>query len=125
MLVEMTHPLPQAGGNMSRLGRTRFKRAASLAPLIVGVAALIGCSERATAPVSATSLAISGASADRRDGDQAAGAAATLAWEKTTRELVVSHKGIPSVAPRLYPWPGMAGSPAAPALGRGAGAAAA
>ena len=104
---------------MSRLGRTRFKRAASLAPLIVGVAALIGCSERATAPVSATSLAISGASADRRDGDQAAGAAATLAWEKTTRELVVSHKVIPIVATRLYALHSMAVYAAVAAVGRG------
>jgi PAP2 superfamily protein len=90
-----------------------------LAPLAVGVATLLACSERPTAPPSVPSLALAGLTADRAESDRFAGAAATLAWEKTTRDLVASHRLAPTIATRLYALHSMAQYAAVVAVGRG------
>jgi hypothetical protein len=82
--------------------RTAAKRTPALMPLAVGVAALLACSDRPTAPPSASSLALSAADADRRGSDRFSGAAATLAWQKTARNLVASHMTSPIAAVRVY-----------------------
>jgi membrane-associated phospholipid phosphatase len=84
-----------------RFIRTAAIRPAALMPLAVSVAALLACSERPTAPPSASSPALS-ASADRGGGDRFSGAPATLAWQKTARDLVASHSTSPLAAVRLY-----------------------
>jgi membrane-associated phospholipid phosphatase len=89
-----------------------------LVPLAVGIAALLACSERPTAPTSAPSLGLA-ESANRGESDKGAAAAATLAWEKTTRDLVVSHRLAPTVATRLYALHSMAQYAAVVAVTRG------
>ena len=103
---------------MTRTQRTQLMRAPLLAPLALGVAALISCSDQPTAP-STSSLPLAGVSADRRESDRGTGAPATLAWEKTTRDLVTSHKYAPYIATRVYALHSLAQYAAVAAVGRG------
>ena len=85
---------------MTRTRRTRFMRAASLAPLAVGIAALLACSEQPTAPTSAPSLGL--AERARRSERDGAAAAATLAWQDLTRSLVMANNLGAQPAARVY-----------------------
>jgi membrane-associated phospholipid phosphatase len=77
-------------------------RLAAVAPLAVSVATLFACSERPTDPSSFPSVARADAVADRLGNDRFDGAATTLAWEQTTRDLVANRKATPINAVRLY-----------------------
>ena len=83
----------------------------------ISLGALLGCAERPTAPPNDPALAL--ASANRSPIDKQAGAAATLAWQKTARDLVASHKFAPNVATRIYALHSMALYAAVVAAGRG------
>jgi membrane-associated phospholipid phosphatase len=102
-----------------RFIRTAAIRTAALMPLAVGVAALLACSDRPTAPPSESSLALSAASVDRRGSDRFSGAAATLAWQKTARNLVASHPISPIAAVRGYALHSVAQYAAVVAVNRG------
>jgi PAP2 superfamily protein len=90
-----------------------------LVTLAVGIVAFLACSDQPTAPLSAPSLPLADASADRGENDRFAGAAATLAWEGTTRDLVVSRRIAPTTANRLYALHSMAQYAAVVAVNRG------
>lgn len=79
-------------------------RRAALVPLtlVLAVATLLACSEQPTGPPAAPSLTPSTASADRGERSRPSGAAATLAWQKTARVLVATHRLAPIIAGRLY-----------------------
>jgi membrane-associated phospholipid phosphatase len=98
-------------------GRAATRPAAMTVLATIGLGALLACAERPTAPPSAPALAL--ASANRSEGDRVAGAAATLAWQKTARDLVASHKFAPNAATRIYALHSMALYAAVVAVGRG------
>src|SRR6478735_5778331 len=85
---------------MTGTGREgHLKQVAVLVPLAAAFAALLACGDPSTAPASAPSPMSAAARADRVG---SSGAMATLAWEQTARELVVSHALSPLAAARLY-----------------------
>ena len=87
---------------MTTMGHMHLIRAAALAGVAVGAAALFACSERPTGPPIAPSFDRAGAALDRGEHDRTAGATTTLAWEEITRNLVANRKLSPINAIRLY-----------------------
>ena len=77
-------------------------RTAAMMTLAAAGAALMACSERPTAPPRLASSQLTRPALDRGANDRRTGAAATLAWEQITRDLVANRKLTPINAVRLY-----------------------
>jgi membrane-associated phospholipid phosphatase len=80
--------------------------------------ALLGCTEHSTVTPTSPALSSSDASADRGESNGPS-AAATLAWQKTARDLVASHNTAPFNAVRLYALHSLAQYAAVVAVGGG------
>jgi membrane-associated phospholipid phosphatase len=103
-------------GRVATIGHLHVSRARAVVGITLGAAALLSCSERPTAP--GPRLQPSATALDRGAGDRS-GAAATLAWELTARNLVANRKLSPLNAIRLYALHSVADYAALVAVGQG------